>query len=65
MCEHGYAREHLVDYWWQNTSDAGAEWCDGVIGGQRVENVSEVRAGWNEKLQQLEWWAPVAAGDTG
>jgi len=55
-CPHGYAREHLVDYWWQNDSTASASWCDGKIGGFRVLSIENVRASWDIELQKLVWW---------
>lgn len=61
LCEHGYVREHLVDYWWRNDTDAGAEWCDGVPGGRRVEDLADVKASWNADLQRLDWWESAAA----
>ena len=55
-CEYGNVKEHLVDYWWQNTSDAGAEWCDGVPNGKRIENLCDTRFAWRPEFQGLAKW---------
>ena len=34
-CEHGHSLQHIVDFWWRNTSNAGARWCDGKASGLR------------------------------
>lgn len=52
-CEHGHDRQHLVDYWWQNDSTAGASWCDGIPGGERIENITKEVRPWIPELQGL------------
>ena len=55
-CEHGHDRQHLVDYWWQNDSVAGASWCDGYLDGRRVDHLGDAGLHWIEELQGLGTW---------
>ena len=60
-CEHGYDRQHLMDYWWQNDSTAGASWCDGEPDGSRVPHLGDAGLYWVPELQALGEW--VTTGD--
>ena len=61
-CGHGHDKQHLVNYWWQNNSVAGASWCDGQPDGQRIENLEDAPSHiWVAELQALGEW--VSTGD--